>query len=70
MNINFKNTLRYILLTNLVYLQSNGKKNVLILPVRFRSVYIDMLELLTTIKTASFYDSLITSVICTCKIMR
>lgn len=46
MNINLKNNydiyiyLRYILLTNLVYLQSNGKKNVLVVPIRFRSVYL------------------------------
>lgn len=69
MNINLKNNYD-ILLINLVYLKSNGKKNVLVVPIRFRSVYIDMLELLTTIKTASFYVSLITPVICTCKIMR
>lgn len=39
MNINFKNNYD-ILLINLVYLKSNGKKNVLILLVRFRFVYI------------------------------
>lgn len=39
MNINFKNNYD-ILLINLVYLKSNGKKNVLILLVRFRFVYL------------------------------
>lgn len=39
MNINLKNDYD-ILLINLVYLKSNGKKNVLVVPIRFRSVYL------------------------------
>lgn len=39
MNINLKNNYD-ILLINLVYLKSNGKENVLVVPIRFRSVYL------------------------------
>lgn len=39
MNINLKNNYD-ILLINLVYLKSNDKKNVLVVPIRFRSVYL------------------------------
>lgn len=39
MNINFKNNYD-ILLINLVYLKSNGKKNVLVVFIRFRFVYL------------------------------
>lgn len=40
MNINLKNNYD-ILLINLVYLKSNGKKNVLDVPIKFnRSVYL------------------------------
>lgn len=39
MNINLKNNYDTLLI-NLVYLKSNGKKNVLVVPIRFRSVYL------------------------------
>lgn len=39
MNINLKNNYD-LLLINLVYLKSNGKKNVLVVPIRFRSLYL------------------------------
>lgn len=41
MNINLKNNYD-ILLINLVYLKSNGKKNVRVVPIRFRSVYLQI----------------------------
>lgn len=41
MNINLKNNYD-ILLINLVYLKNNGKKNVLVVPIRFRSVYLQI----------------------------